>query len=588
MAQVELRHQEDRNTQFVNVPLMTEEPQSTAPQTEAGLPDAKVRALGDAQRRKQGASAGHQTVVFLLLALQTALSIFLVVYYNHVYETQDLDAFGAAIESGDILAVALISTEIFQEQRPSQHMKNTYTAFLSVVIALNFLVGMFSILKLNRPGIRVAILCQVTVWSTMHLQMSLDEGLTVVAGVVNLASVVTVAALFRLSDAIQEYRIGSDYTPPTLRGIFMWRVAAAVADLCLVIMGVVIIVLTNTLDLKASLRQLFIDLVQWSAAILGGIAIVTGIIGLLGNLGLRTFHSRFMLISCVALSLAVLSSACVELVWYSVAEGIVTFSCDLANHASLFGWDDDKCESQLNLFTADIAMFFLFIVTAGFAAWTNLCLSEAVQSHGIAKGEDAFMWTVGHPFNVAGRTFSRVAVTQFLIRSEMFLLWTLGVFLCAFTIGVDRDNKSVLGQLDWLLKDLWLVVGGVLGVAVCRWVGHHTSWIEPRNLSYLAVVCQVWLVGNVLNTFLYAMSTYENGFTTEPWWMSFLGIANGQYPGDRKDLLRGTAVVSGLLFASQLFALCLNFVEIESDYSLNDKFIWEVPPSSPEDDLGEA
>lgn len=71
-------------------------------------------------------------------------------------------------------------------------------------------------------------------------------------------------------------------------------------------------------------------------------------------------------------------------------EGWIVFSCDCANHEALFGWDD-RCEVQRSLFTA-LLMLFLFVVTSGFTAWTNLCLSEAVQSHGIAKGEDASSW----------------------------------------------------------------------------------------------------------------------------------------------------------------------------------------------------
>jgi hypothetical protein len=407
--------------------------------------------------------------------------------------------------------------------------------------------------------------------------MSLDKGLTVLAGVVNLACMVTAAGLLRLSDAIQEYRIGSEYTPPTDGTIRMWRVVAVLSDVCLCVMGVIVIVLPNTLDLAAAIRAVFIHVVQWTAAILGGVGIFAGTVGLVGNLGLRVFHSRFMLISCVALSMAVLSSACYELYWYSTLEGAIEVSCSLADHERHIGWDDEKCEAQQSMLIASVAVLFLYIVTSGFAAWANLSLSESVQSHGIAKGGEAsFLWTVGHPLKVAGRTVSRVAVTRFFVTSEVFVQWTLGVFLCAFTIGITPERKSIGSYLDWWLKDMWLCVGGVLCVAFCRWVGHHTSVIKPRNMSFLVVVWQLWLVGNALNTFLYSLSVYEYGFTSEPWIMAIWNLPASNYPGNRQDLFGGAAVISGLLFASQLPAVCLNFMEIESDYSENDVYIWQV------------
>jgi len=439
-----------------------------------------------------------------------------------------------------------------------------------LITSASFIVGSVSVVKLQRAGISLAIICQVAMWSIIHMQFSNDDGLNWFAGVVDIVSVLTCSALYRLSDSIQEYRIGSEYVPPTRADVNRMRWASLSCGLVTLGVGIVLIIVTSQRDLEHAMRSAKIAV--WVGHTLGGLMILMASLGLVGALALDTLQSRWMLIAAFGISLCIVSFACIYIVWYAYADEGLALFCGLnAQIQASVGWDDNKCKQQKSVHETTTAFIFLTIISSGAMGWCTLQLSERCQSYGIVGGE-GFYWTVGHSVRVLGQMISGIRTVRLLNNLELLAILAFGSLLLAFGLDLRVDNNAMNGRLNSQLRAAWYVVFGVIAVVVARFVKAEFNFIESRRILVFSLILQLWVAGNAVHAFFVAELVYQDGFPIEPYLQKFVPYAV-IYGGTRRDVVHKTGIMHGLLWVTEVVGVVTNLLELESDYSMHG-FLW--------------
>ena len=193
-------------------------------------------------------------IAVVLLVLEVFVTAGFLVYYHVGYDTMDLGPLQDAINSNAWQEIPAL-VDALPEEFVTQNMKNNETIFVCIVTVVSFLAGMSAVWQLHRQGMAAAIVCQIALLSTVNMVMSNDEGMLAWSCTMTVICLLAASSLYRLSDAIQECRVGSEEQKPTASRIFFWSIAHAAVCMGLLVVAVAFILLSAHVDVEGAVRN---------------------------------------------------------------------------------------------------------------------------------------------------------------------------------------------------------------------------------------------------------------------------------------------------------------------------------------------
>ena len=257
--------------------------------------------------------------------------------------------------------------------------------------------------------------------------------------------------------------------------------------------------------------------------------------------------------------------------WFGYAvEGLDAFCSFSDSIRSAYGWDQDDCDEMQRILAATQVFLWLLITMLGLTSWTSWQLSEVVQSVGIDEARivertptpGGVLWSVGRTFEVAGLKVSGMHVLVSMNRINVNLLCCLGSALLGFTIALHPDNNDDVldGQLNAHLQNSWAVVSALTLTLLASFVKSSVRFLEAQRVMMFLGFCQIWLVGTAFHSFFF-LNTYDEEFSVEEYLKNYVSFSVG-YSGIRRGLLLATAVVTGLIWTSQILGTMFVFLEL--------------------------